>query len=65
MNTILWIVILVLLLDIAVLYEIAYSKCTQGYKLFCAVIVLLLPIIGVSMYQFIRKIDNMKASLVS
>lgn len=50
-----WVIILVFLLDVAVLYEIVRSKCTEGYKIFYALIVLLLPIIGVSIYYLIRK----------
>lgn len=49
------VIILVILLDIAVLYEIVRSKSTEGYKIFYALIVLLLPIVGVSIYYLIRK----------
>ena len=55
MDIIFWVIILVLLLDIAVLYEIVRSKYTGGYKNFYALIVLLLPIVGVSIYYLIRK----------
>lgn len=50
-----WVIILVFLLDIAVLYEIVRSKYNEGYKIFYTLIVLLLPIIGVSIYYSIRK----------
>lgn len=55
MDIIFWFIILVLLLDIAVLYEIVRSKYTEGYKIFYALIVLLLPIVGVSIYYLMRK----------
>lgn len=55
MDITFWVIILVLLLDIAVLYEIVRSKYTGGYKIFYALIVLLLPIVGVSIYYLIRK----------
>lgn len=50
-----WVIILVILLDIAVLYEIVCSKYTEGCKMFYVMIVLLLPIVGVSIYYLIRK----------
>lgn len=55
MDITFWVIILVFILDIAVLYEIVRSKYTEGYKIFYALIVLLLPIIGVSIYYLIRK----------
>jgi len=55
MDITFWIIILVFLLDIAVLYDIVRSKRTQSNKVLYALIVLLLPIIGVSIYYFIRK----------
>lgn len=48
-------IILILLLDIAVLYSIVRTKSTQGNKILYALIVLLLPIIGISIYYLIRK----------
>ena len=42
-------------MDIAVLYEIVRSRYTEGYKIFYALIILLLPIVGVSIYYLIRK----------
>ena len=55
MDITFWIIILIFLLDVAVLYEIVRSKYTQGYKIFYALIVLLLPIVGVSIYYLMRK----------
>ena len=48
-------IILIFLLDIAVLYSIVRTKSTQGNKILYALIVLLLPIIGISIYYLIRK----------
>nr|WP_303776603.1 PLDc N-terminal domain-containing protein [Bacteroides intestinalis] len=47
-------IISVILLDIAVLREIVRSK-TQEYKVLYTLIILFLPIIGVSIYYLIRK----------
>ena len=55
MDITFWVIILVFLMDIAVLYEIVRSRYTEGYKIFCALIILLLPIVGVSIYYLIRK----------
>lgn len=46
MDITFWVIILVFVLDIAILYEIVRSKYTEGYKIFYALIVLLLPIIA-------------------
>lgn len=48
-------IILVFLLDIAVLYEIVRSKRSQGNKLLYALIIILFPVIGVSIYYLVRK----------
>ena len=55
MDITFWIIILVFLLDIAVLYDIVRSKCVQSNKILYALIVLLLPVIGVSIYHMTRK----------
>ena len=55
MDITFWVIILVFLMDIAVLYEIVHSRYTEGYKIFYALIILLLPIVGVSIYYLIRK----------
>ncbi|KAB3851675.1 hypothetical protein GAS36_21595 [Phocaeicola vulgatus] len=55
MDITFWVIILVFLMDIAVLYEIVRSRYTEGYKIFYALIILLLPIVGVSIYYLIRK----------
>ena len=55
MDITFWVIILVFLMDIAVLYEIVRSRYTEGYKIFCPLIILLLPIVGVSIYYLIRK----------
>lgn len=47
-------IISVILLDIAVLCEIVRSK-TQEYRVLYTLIILFLPIIGVSIYYLIRK----------
>lgn len=48
-------IILIFLLDIAVLYNIVHSKRTKKSKVIYSLIVLLLPILGVSIYYLIRK----------
>lgn len=48
-------IILIFLLDIAVLYNIVHSKRTKESKVIYSLIVLLLPILGVSIYYLIRK----------
>lgn len=55
MDITLWILALVVLLDIAVFWEIIQSKRTQGNKIVYFLIVLLFPVIGVSIYYLIRK----------
>ena len=47
-------IISVILLDITVLREIVRSK-TQEYRVLYTLIILFLPIIGVSIYYLIRK----------
>lgn len=55
MDITFWVIILIFLLDVALLYEIIRSKYTKVYKIFYALIVLLLPIVGVSIYYLMRK----------
>lgn len=55
MDITFWVIVLVLLLDIAVLYDIVHSKRTQSNKVLYSLIILLLPVIGVSIYYLIRK----------
>lgn len=55
MDIISWILVLVVSMDIAVLWEIARSKRTEGNKILYSLIVLLFPVIGVSIYYLIRK----------
>lgn len=55
MDITLWIIILIFLLDIAVLYDIIRSKRSQGNKVIYSLIIVLLPIIGVSIYYLVRK----------
>lgn len=55
MDINLLLIILIFLLDVAVLYSIVRTKSTQGDRILYALIVLLLPIIGISIYYLIRK----------
>lgn len=55
MDITLWIIILIFLLDISVLYDIIRSKRSQGNKVIYSLIIVLLPIIGVSIYYLVRK----------
>ncbi len=55
MGIVFWIIILTFLLDIAVLYEIIRSKRAQTNKVLYALIILLVPVVGVSIYYLIRK----------
>lgn len=55
MDIKLLLVLLLVLLDAAVLYDIARLKCDRGNKVLYSLVVLLLPIIGVSVYYLIRK----------
>lgn len=48
-------IMLILLLDLSVLWNIKRGCYTQGYKILYSVIILLFPIIGVSIYYLIRK----------
>lgn len=54
-------ILLIILLDIAVLWDIVHSKNSQGNKIFYSLIVMLFPIIGISIYYIIR--NNMKTIL--
>lgn len=55
MDITLLLVLLLVLLDAAVLYDIARLKCRRERKVLYASVVLLLPVIGVSVYYLIRK----------
>lgn len=55
MSTVGLLIILILLLDVTVLWNIKRSNCTQGYKILYALIIFLFPIVGVSIYYMIRK----------
>lgn len=55
MDTVLILIILIILLDVALLWSIAHSKSRQGNKLLYSLIVILFPIIGISIYYIIRK----------
>lgn len=53
-------VTLIFLLDIAVIYNIVHLKHTRKSKVLYSLIVLFLPIIGVTIYYLIRKDGNKK-----
>lgn len=53
-------VTLIFLLDIAVIYNIVHLKYTRESKVLYSLIVLFLPIIGVTIYYLIRKDGNKK-----
>ena len=55
MDISLLLIILIFLLDIAVLYSIVRTKSTQGSRILYVLIVLLLPVIGISIYYLIRE----------
>lgn len=49
------IILLVLLLDIAVIWSVVRSALPQKYKLLYILIILLIPVLGVTIYYLIRK----------
>lgn len=55
MGNALIVMLLILFLDVAVIWSIVRSKKAQEYKVLYSLIVLLLPVIGVSIYYLIRK----------
>lgn len=55
MDITILLITLVCLLDIAVLYEIVRSERSRNYRILYALIVFLLPVIGVTLYYIVRK----------
>ncbi len=53
MDITIWLIVLVFLLDFAVLWSIIQSKRTQRYKILSALLVILFPIVGVSIYYLV------------
>lgn len=48
-------IILICALDVAVLHNVIRSKSTLGNRILYSLIILLIPVIGVSIYYLIRK----------
>lgn len=55
MGTGLAVLILVILLDIAVLWNVVHTKDAPKIKLLYTLIIIIFPIIGISIYYIIRK----------
>lgn len=60
MDITIWLIILIFLLDFVVLWNIIRSKRTRRQKIVFALIIILFPIIGVSVYYFAYKQENHK-----
>ncbi|RHJ76294.1 hypothetical protein DW103_17030 [Parabacteroides sp. AM08-6] len=64
MNITIWLIVLVFLLDFAVIWNIIQSKHTRRHKVLSALVVILFPIIGVSIYHLVaikcKKINHYK-----
>lgn len=49
------IILLVLLLDIVVIWSVVHSTLPEKYKLLYILIILLIPVLGVTIYYLIKK----------
>ncbi len=58
MDISLLLIILVCALDVAVLHNVIRSKSTLGNRILYSLIILLIPVVGVSIYYLIKKKIN-------